>query len=185
MVACSVTSVMSDSATQWTLCNLMDFSLPATHLVLGTRRPQRPERAAWLSSLPSKARGALTSLSSLFLLIPWRHTTLLRQLLLCVGCHAHLQGIFPTQGSNPGLPHCRRILYLLSHQRNPQISVCVSHSVMSDCLWPHEQYSLQDSSVRGILQVRILEWVTIPFSKSKHESVSHTVVSNSLQPHGL
>ena len=28
-----------------------------------------------------------------------------------VGCHALLQGIFPTQGSNPGLPHCRLILY--------------------------------------------------------------------------
>ena len=28
-----------------------------------------------------------------------------------VGCRALLQGIFPTQGSNPGLPHCR-----LSHQ---------------------------------------------------------------------
>ena len=27
-----------------------------------------------------------------------------------------LQGIFPTQGSNPGLPHCRQILYQLSHQ---------------------------------------------------------------------
>ena len=27
-----------------------------------------------------------------------------------------LQGIFPTQGSNPGLPHCRQILYHLSHQ---------------------------------------------------------------------
>ena len=27
-----------------------------------------------------------------------------------------LQGIFPTQGSNPGLPHCRRILYQLSHK---------------------------------------------------------------------
>ena len=26
------------------------------------------------------------------------------------------QGIFPTQGSNPGLPHCRWILYQLSHQ---------------------------------------------------------------------
>ena len=26
-----------------------------------------------------------------------------------VGCHAFLQGIFPTQGSNPGLLHCRRI----------------------------------------------------------------------------
>ena len=33
-----------------------------------------------------------------------------------VGCHALLQGIFPTQGSNPGLPHCRQILYHLSHQ---------------------------------------------------------------------
>ena len=33
-----------------------------------------------------------------------------------VGCHALLQGIFPTQGSNPGLPHCRRILYHLSHE---------------------------------------------------------------------
>ena len=27
-----------------------------------------------------------------------------------VGCHSLLQGIFPTQGLNPGLPHCRRIL---------------------------------------------------------------------------
>ena len=33
-----------------------------------------------------------------------------------VGCLALLQGIFPTQGSNPGLLHCRWILYLLSHQ---------------------------------------------------------------------
>ena len=30
-----------------------------------------------------------------------------------VGCHALLQGIFPTQGSNLGLPHCRRVLYHL------------------------------------------------------------------------
>ena len=33
-----------------------------------------------------------------------------------VGCHALLQGIFPTQGSNPGLPHCRQILYRLNLQ---------------------------------------------------------------------
>ena len=33
-----------------------------------------------------------------------------------VGSHSLLQGIFPTQGSNPSLPHCRRILYPLSHQ---------------------------------------------------------------------
>ena len=30
--------------------------------------------------------------------------------------HFLLEGIFPTQGSNPGLPHCRRILYQLRHQ---------------------------------------------------------------------
>ena len=33
-----------------------------------------------------------------------------------VGCRFLLQGIFPTQGSNPGLPHCRQTLYRLSHQ---------------------------------------------------------------------
>ena len=34
-----------------------------------------------------------------------------------VGCHALLQGVFPTQGLNPGLPHCSQILYHLSHIR--------------------------------------------------------------------
>ena len=33
-----------------------------------------------------------------------------------VDCRALLQGTFPTQGLNPGLPHCRQILYRLSHQ---------------------------------------------------------------------
>ena len=41
-----------------------------------------------------------------------------------VGCHALLQGIFPTQGSNPGLPHCRRILYRLNHQGSPHLFSC-------------------------------------------------------------
>ena len=51
-----------------------------------------------------------------------------------VGCQALLQGIFPTQGSNPGLLHCRQILYHLSHQRSPKESsnyrtiVLLSHS---------------------------------------------------------
>ena len=34
-----------------------------------------------------------------------------------VGSLSLLQGIFPTQGSNPGLSHCRQILYQLSHKR--------------------------------------------------------------------
>ena len=36
-----------------------------------------------------------------------------------VGCHSLLQGIFPTQGLNPGLPHCRQILYHLSYREAP------------------------------------------------------------------
>ena len=32
-----------------------------------------------------------------------------------------LQGIFPTHRSNPGLPHCKRILYQLSHKGRPRI----------------------------------------------------------------
>ena len=35
-----------------------------------------------------------------------------------VGSLSLLQGIFPTQGSNPGLPHCRQILYQLSYQES-------------------------------------------------------------------
>ena len=38
-----------------------------------------------------------------------------------VGCNFLLQGIFLTQGLNPGLPHYRQILYCLSHQGNPCI----------------------------------------------------------------
>ena len=38
-----------------------------------------------------------------------------------VGSLSLLQGIFPTQGSNPGLPHCRWILYQLSHEGSPRI----------------------------------------------------------------
>ena len=42
-----------------------------------------------------------------------------------VGCHALLQEIFPTQGSNPGLLHCTQILYQLSHQGNTNMYIIV------------------------------------------------------------
>ena len=38
-----------------------------------------------------------------------------------VGILSLLQGIFPTHGSNPGLPHCRQILYQLSHQGSRKV----------------------------------------------------------------
>ena len=46
-----------------------------------------------------------------------------------VGCHFLLQGIFPTQGSNPGLSHCRQMLYHLSHQAEPKKNRCHSNQI--------------------------------------------------------
>ena len=53
-----------------------------------------------------------------------------------VGCHALLQGIFPTQGLNPGLPHCRQILYHLSHQGSPRMLEWVANPFSSRSLQP-------------------------------------------------
>ena len=45
-----------------------------------------------------------------------------------VGCHALLRRIFPTQGLNPGLPHCKWIVYCLSHQGSPRILEWVAYA---------------------------------------------------------
>ena len=37
-----------------------------------------------------------------------------------------LQGIFPIQGSNSGLPHCRQILYQLNHKGSPRTLECIA-----------------------------------------------------------
>ena len=53
-----------------------------------------------------------------------------------VGCLSFLQGIFPTQGSNPGLLHCGQILYQLSHKRSPRILEWVAYPFSSGSSWP-------------------------------------------------
>ena len=50
-----------------------------------------------------------------------------------------LQGIFPTQGLSPGLPHCRRILYQLSHQGSPWILEWVAYPFSCRSSWPRNQ----------------------------------------------
>ena len=44
-----------------------------------------------------------------------------------VGSLSLLQGIFPTQGLKPGFPHCRQILYELSHKGSPSILEWVAY----------------------------------------------------------
>ena len=51
-----------------------------------------------------------------------------------VDCHFLLQGIFPTQGSKPGLLHCRLTRYCLSHQGGPK-GVGVGRCKLLDLEW--------------------------------------------------
>ena len=85
-----------------------------------------------------KGKGKLLSCAWLFA-TPWTVacTKLLRpwdflSKNIGVGCRFLLQGIFLTQGSNPGLPHCRQTLYRLSHQGSPK--ECYSYLPNSQCL---------------------------------------------------
>ena len=90
------------------------------------------------------------------------------------GLHFLLLGIFPTKGLNPGLLHCRQTLYHLSHQGSPSIypekivmqkDTCI---LFIATLWTIAMNcSLPGSSVHGILQARILEWVAVSSSKEE------------------
>ena len=53
--------------------------------------------------------------------------------------HALLQGIFPTQRSNPGVLHCRWILYHLSHQGSLRILEWVGYPFSRGSSWPRNQ----------------------------------------------
>ena len=59
-----------------------------------------------------------------------------------VGSHFPLQGIFPTQGLNPGVPHCKQILYQLSHQGSPRILEWVACPFSSRSSRPRNQTGL-------------------------------------------
>ena len=163
-----------------------------------------------------------------------------------MGCNDLLQGIFPTQRSNPSLLHCRQILYRLSHQGSP-LKVFSSVQSLSHvqlivtpwrveptrllCPWNSPgkstgvgnhsllqgiflnpgiksrspvlqanslpsaaaaaakslqscptlcdpiDCSLPGSSIQGILQARILEWVAISFSRGSSQPRNRTWVS--------
>ena len=56
-----------------------------------------------------------------------------------VGSRSLLQRIFPIQGSNPGLPNCRQILYCLSHLGSPRILEWVVYPLLRDSSWPRNQ----------------------------------------------
>ena len=56
-----------------------------------------------------------------------------------VGSLLFLQGIFPTQGLNPGFLHCRQILYQMSHKRSPRILEWVAISFSTGSSQPRDR----------------------------------------------
>ena len=74
-----------------------------------------------------------------------------------VGSLSLLQGIFPIQGLNPGLPHCRWILYQLSYKGSPRILEWVAYPFFSRSSWPRGL----SSPFRGLLNCR---WILYQLS---------------------
>ena len=91
----------------------------------------------------------------------------------------------PRPGIEPLPPHCRVNFYPLNHQGSPHIcfitmpvkgkelvaQLCLTLSDPVDCSPP-------GSSVHGILQARILEWVAVPFSRGSSQPRDRTWVSH-------
>ena len=83
-----------------------------------------------------------------------------------VDCQALLQGIFSTQASKPGLPHCRQILYCLSYQGSPQSSFQFSSVQSLSRVWlfatpwiTARQASLSITNSQSLLKLMSIESV--------------------------
>ena len=87
-----------------------------------------------------------------------------------MGCHALLQGLFPTQGLNesPMSPALAGGFFTTGG--------LVAKSCLTLC--DPVNCSLPDSSVHGIFQARILEWVAISFSRGSSPLKDRTWVSS-------
>ena len=85
-----------------------------------------------------------------------------------VGSLPLLQEIFPTQGLNPGLPHCRQILYQLSHKGNPRILEWAAYPFSRRSSWPRNQTGISCIAGRfftnwAIREAQIFIWKRVNF----------------------
>jgi len=93
-----------------------------------------------------------------------------------VGSHSLLQGIFPIQGSNPRLSHCRRILYQLSHKGSPRILEWVVILSSRRSSWPRDQTHVSYVSCT-VGRFFTIEPPALPFSRGSFQSRDQTQVS--------
>ena len=84
-----------------------------------------------------------------------------------VGSLSLLQGLFVTQGSNPGLSHCRRILYQLSHKGSPKNTGVGSLSFLQGIF-------LTQESNQGLLHCR---WILYQLSYQGSPTQDHVSIT--------
>ena len=75
-----------------------------------------------------------------------------------VGSLSLLQGIFPTQRPNPGLPHCRLILYQLSHRGSPSILEWEAYPFTKGSSWPRNQIRISWTAANSLPTELSEEW---------------------------
>ena len=110
--------------------HLINFILRAVANMLKEELKFTPSRAVVIQSCPilCDSMDCSPPVSSVHADSPGKNTG--------VGCHALLHGIFPSQGSNPGLLHCKWILYHLSHQGSPRILEWITYPFSRGSSWP-------------------------------------------------
>ena len=92
-----------------------------------------------------------------------------------VGSLSLLQGIFPTQGSNSSLLHCRRIVYQLSHKGSPRILEWVAYPFLQR-IFPTQELN------QGLLHCRRIFFLPTVLSGKHRSDVSiHSAVKLSLE----
>ena len=85
-----------------------------------------------------------------------------------MGSLSLLQGIFPTQGSNPGLPHYKQILYQLSHKRSPRIPEWVAYPFSRGSSWPRNQTGVSCIAVGFFTNWAMREALILPIHAYSH-----------------
>ena len=101
-----------------------------------------------------------------------------------VVCHVLLQAIFLTHGSNPGFPHCRWIIYQLSHKGSARILEWVALSLLQGifptqelnqsllhCRWILYQLSYQGS--QGLSRDQMLNHEPLSYHMTTNHKVGH------------
>ena len=160
-------------------------------------------RTVWRFLKKLKVESPWSSVSHSVVSDSVRHHGLWSARLLCpwgspgqnTGVGSLFQGIVPTQGLNPGLPHCRWILHQLSHKASPRILQWAALSLLQR-IFPTQESNgfpaLQEDSLPTELpgkppkkwkslscvwllvtpwtvQARKLEWVAFPFSRGSSQ----------------